>query len=249
MDWVKNLAVQSYCFRALKKNEEVIDCLQGCGLARIELWTGHLDFSDPAKLDAAIELYRSRGVDIAAIGVVGLSGDSKAVRKYFEFAHGAGAKGISCDFRPDSVPRSYRLAEKLADRYEVNLGIHNHGGRHWLGSAQMLRQVFSKTSERIGLWLDTAWALDSREDPLKMIEEFGPRLRGIHIKDFVFDRARKPEDVVVGTGNLDLKKLFAALEQVKFTGCPVLEYEGDVNNPAPAVQKCVEAVKQALNGK
>lgn len=243
MNAAKDLAVQSYCFRAYKRNEEVIDCLKKCGLSKIELWNGHLDFSDNRKLDAAIELYRSSGIDIAAIGVVGFGHDARAEKKYFEFAGRAGARGISCDFNPASAPKCYRAAEKLAEKHNVRLGIHNHGGRHWLGSGQMLRHVFSKTSDRIGLWLDTAWALDSREDPVKMAEEFGSRLYGVHVKDFVFDRARKPEDVVVGTGNLDLKNLFATLKKVNFKGCTVLEYEGDVNNPVPAVKKCVAAVE------
>jgi len=42
------------------------------------------------------------------------------------------------------------------------LVIHNHGGRHWLGSAQMLAAVFAQTGPAIGLTLDTAWALARR---------------------------------------------------------------------------------------
>jgi sugar phosphate isomerase/epimerase len=107
----------------------------------------------------------------------------------------------------------------------------------------MLRHVFKTTSPRIGLCLDTAWALDSGEDPVKMTREFGGRLYGLHVKDFVFDRAGKPEDVIVGTGNLDLSGLVEACREVDFNGYAVLEYEGDVENPVPAVRKCVEAVR------
>jgi sugar phosphate isomerase/epimerase len=115
------------------------------------------------------------------------------------------------------------------------VGIHNHGGPHWLGCARTLQWVFDQTSERIGLCLDTAWALDSREDPVAMAERFGSRLHGVHIKDFVFDRARQPEDVIVGTGNLDLPGLLKTMDAVGFSGAVVLEYEGDVENPVPAL--------------
>jgi len=147
----------------------------------------------------------------------------------------------------DGLAASLAMAERLAAEYDVRLGIHNHGGRHWLGSSQALRWVFAQSGPRVGLCLDTAWALDSGEDPVKMIEEFGPRLHLLHLKDFVFDRARKPEDVVVGTGNLPLAAVAAALAKVGFAGEAVLEYEGDVANPVPSVSACVKAIRKGLD--
>jgi hypothetical protein len=95
--------------------------------------------------------------------------------------------------------------------------------------------------------LACAWALDAGEDPVKMIEEFGPRLALVHLKDFVFDRARKPEDVVVGTGNLSLPKVATALASSGFAGELVLEYEGDVANPVPALAACVQAIRREMD--
>jgi sugar phosphate isomerase/epimerase len=110
----------------------------------------------------------------------------------------------------------------------------------------MLAQVFKNTSDRIGLCLDTAWAMHAHEDPIAMAEQFGDRLYGLHIKDFVFDRAGQHKDVVVGTGNLDLGKLNATLKAVDFDGVAVLEYEGDVSNPVPALSECVAAIRQHM---
>ena len=62
----------------------------------------------------------------------------------------------------------------------VRLGIHHHGGGHWLGNSPALRWVSSQSSARFGLCLDTAWALDSGEDPVAMIMEFGPRVHLLH---------------------------------------------------------------------
>jgi sugar phosphate isomerase/epimerase len=168
-----------------------------------------------------------------------------AESKFFECARRAGAKFMAVDFAVDQVPAGFRTAEKLADKFDVRLAIHNHGGRHWLGCCEILRHVFANTSARIGLCLDTAWALASGEDPVKMAAEFTARLYGLHVKDFVFDRAGKPEDVVVGTGALDLAGLVAAAKKINFSGYAVLEYEGDVENPVPAVKKCVAAVRSA----
>ncbi|OGV70202.1 MAG: hypothetical protein A3K19_16485 [Lentisphaerae bacterium RIFOXYB12_FULL_65_16] len=243
MDFGKELAVQSYCFRGFKANPEVIEKVKAIGLSRIELCGVHVDFANDAKFDEVIDLYRKAGVKICSIGVQGFSGKADVERKWFEFAKRAGATTISATFALDTVPNCYRVAEKLADEYNINLAIHNHGGRHWLGAAEMLNYVFKQTSPRVGLMLDTAWALHSHEDPVAMVEKFGSRLYGVHVKDFIFDRAGKHQDVVVGTGNLDLPKLFAAMKKINFSGNLILEYEGEVSNPVPALTDCVVAVR------
>lgn len=243
IDLGKELAVQSFTYRHFEENAVVIEKLKDSGSTGIELCGRHADFADESCFDEVVSLYKDSGVDIVAIGVQSFTNDEAAERKFFEFGKRAGIKVMSANFKPDSTPESFRTAEKLADEYDINLAIHNHGGRHWLGSSEMLRHVFATTSPRIGLCLDTAWAMDAREDPLRMAQEFSERLYGLHIKDFVFDRARKPEDVVVGTGNLDLAGLVAVLRDMDFNGYAALEYEGDVENPVPAVQKCVKAVR------
>lgn len=240
---VQDLAVQSYCLRGFKNNGDVIEKVKECGLKSIELCGIHADFSNEESFDGIIELYRKAGIRIVSIGVQPFRNKAELEEKFFIFARKAGASIISADFSPE--PESFRTAEKLADKYDINLAIHNHGGRHWLGSAQMLETVFAKTNSRIGLMLDTAWALDAGEDPLVMAERFSERLYGLHLKDFIFDSARKHQDVAIGEGNLKLHELMLKLKK-DFKGCYILEYEGDVNNPVPALTKCVEAFGKEL---
>jgi len=235
--------VQSYCFRGFKENSKVASLVREIGASTIELCGVHIDFNNEAQFDDVIATYRAAGIDIVSIGVQGFDGNEARERLWFEFAKRAGAKYISAHFNLGTVPAAYRVVEKLADEYDIRIGIHNHGGRHWLGSAEVLAWVFANTSERIGLTLDTAWALDSGENPVAMAERFGNRLYGLHVKDFVFDRARRPEDVVVGTGNLDLPGLAKVLDKVNFNGYSVIEYEGDVDNPIPALSQCVKQIK------
>ena len=239
-----NFGVQTYCLRGFKSNEQVAQIVGQLELASIELCGVHVDFDAPDTFDAAIEAYRGNNIEITCIGPERITSNEVAARHRFEFARLCGARFMSVDFLPGDVPACYRLAEKLADEYDVRLAIHNHGGGHWLGSAQMLEHVLGQTSPRIGLCLDTAWALDAGDDPIEMARRFGERLYGVHIKDFVFDQARKPEDVVVGRGNLDLAALQRVLDEVDFQGYAVLEYEGDVDNPVAALHQCVEAVRQ-----
>lgn len=243
--YAKDLAAQSYCYRGFKANEDCIARLKETGLSRIEVCGVHVDFKDPATFDKAIATYRKAGVQIVSIGVNRFSGDEKVERNYFEFAKKAGCTTISADFTLDAIPNCLRVAEKLADEYNINIGIHNHGGRHWLGCAQALAWVFKQSSPRIGLMIDTAWAIYSHEDPIKWVTQFKERLYGLHVKDFLFDAKGNHRDVVVGTGALDLPKLFDEMDSVGFKGNLILEYEGDVNNPVPALKECVAAIRKA----
>lgn len=240
-----NLGIQSYCFRHVKENAQVIEKLQACGVKNIELCGVHADFSNESTFDDVIKQYADAGVGIVSIGVQGMNDEAAKERKYFEFAKRAGAKFMSVTFGISSVPGSLETAEKLAEEFDIKLAIHNHGGSDWLGNATTLREILSRTSNRIGLCMDTAWAIDARANPLKWVEEFGDRLYGLHIKDFIFNRAGKGEDVVVGTGNLDLPALLKAVKTANFDGFCVLEYEGDVENPVPALTECVAAVRNA----
>jgi sugar phosphate isomerase/epimerase len=88
--------------------------------------------------------------------------------------------------------------------------------------------------------------LDSGFDPVEIAQKYQKRLYGLHIKDFIFDRAGNPEDVVVGTGNLKLKALADFLKSINFGGYVTLEYEGDAGNPVPALKKCVEEIRAAF---
>jgi sugar phosphate isomerase/epimerase len=154
---------------------------------------------------------------------------------------------MSVDFPLDQeIESTVALAEELSEEYGVLLGVHNHGGRHWLGNRQSLDWLFGKTSNRVGLSLDTAWAIDSREDPVAMVRDYADRLHIIHVKDFLYSERREHRDVIVGTGILDLAKLDEALAEAGFSGEAILEYEGDVDNPLPPLRECVKAVGETM---
>jgi len=242
---VSRVGVQSWCYRKFPTTQAFTAEVKKLCMTRVELCGVHADFSKPETFAAVVADYKAAGVTIGSIGVQGFSGNEAEERKWFQFAKLAGATTISADFKPESTPNAFRVAEKLADEFNINLAIHNHGGYHWLGSAQALQWVFGQTSKRIGLCLDTAWALDARENPVSVVERFGDRLYGLHLKDFTFDRARKSTDVVIGTGNLDLKALGAALDKVGYAGNTVIEYELDEENPTPAITHCIAKLHAA----
>jgi len=236
------LGIQSWCFRGLPSHEAVAAALAECGVAKLELSHAHLkpwEGPDPARV---VDFYRSRGVTVSSYGAFGIGADVDRARKVFDFARVAAFPTITVMLAPGGL----ETAEALCAEYGKKVAVHNHGRHDPMGSPWALEKLFAESSPNIGLCLDTAWMLDSGADPVETARKFAPRLFGLHLKDFVFDRAGKPSDVVIGQGNLDLPALLRLLREIRFDGYLTLEYEGDKDDPVPATKKCVEAVRAAM---
>ncbi|MBV8781481.1 MAG: sugar phosphate isomerase/epimerase [Phycisphaerae bacterium] len=240
------LAIQSWCYREFQPLNKFLDALKKTGVQATELCGIHADFSNPQTWPGTIDGLKSAGVTTVAIGVEYLSGDFTTDEPRFRFCKEAGIKNMSISFKPEAMFDGVKNIEKLADKYDLQLGIHNHGGYDWLGNPTILEYIFKHTGKRIGLHIDTAWAMDAKQNPVEMIGKFADRLVGVHLKDFDFDRARQPSDVVIGTGNLDLPKFMQTLKQMNFSGPLVIEYEGDASNPIPALSSCVQAIEPLM---
>lgn len=224
----------------------MLPMLKEAGVSTIELCGAHAVFKDATTHQAAIDACKKHGVSILSIGVEGLSRDAGELKVVFDFLKAGGVKHMSVDFQPENLDAYLKQAEKFAEEYGVTLGIHNHGGTHWLGNVQTLRWFFKKCSKRIGLSLDTGWALDAGENVAKILEEFKDRMYLIHLKDFTFDKYKRKEDVVTGTGILDLKLLRKTLDSTGFRGPYIIEFEGEPENPVPSLKNCVKNIKEAL---
>ena len=245
---IQPIAIQSWCYRSFKSLDAFLPQLKGSGVTATELCGVHADFGTPASGTSTAEQCRAASVSIVAIGVEYLTGTA-ADRPRFEWCRAAGVRHMSVSFKPEALDDNaagLRSIEKLAEEFDLQLGIHNHGGYDWLGNPPILKYVLGKVGKRIGLHLDTAWAIDAKQNPVEMAEQFADRLVGVHVKDFTYSPDRKPTDVIIGTGSLDLPKLTALLRSANFTGPLVIEYEGDVDNPVPALSECVKRLRPML---
>jgi sugar phosphate isomerase/epimerase len=241
------IAIQSYCYRGFKALPAFFEQLKSTGVNATEVCGIHANFAEASQFGGVIDQFKKAGVQIVAIGVERMTGDVDKDRPRFEFCKQAGVKNMSITFAPETFfEGKLKNVEKLADEYDLKLGIHNHGGYDWLGNSTILQYVFAKTSPRIGLHIDTAWAIDAKQNPVEMAEKFAARLHGVHVKDFIYTRERQPKDVIIGTGNLDLPKFIGVLKQSNFSEPLVIEYEGDVENPVPALKECVAALKKLM---
>ena len=237
--------VQSWCFRHFKINAEVAQKVRDIGLDRIELCGVHADFEKPAEFDAVVETYRKAGVSIVSIGVQTFNGNDNE-RNWFECAAKAGAKHISAHFRVDTFVKAVPKVRAWSREFGIRVGIHCHGGYMFGGQPDVLEYLFSLGGPEIGLCIDTAWCMQigpNKGNPVEWVKKYGKQLYGIHFKDFVFEPNGQWKDVIVGEGNLDLPAFTKAVQEAGFDGMAVIEYEADVENPVPALTKCVASMK------
>lgn len=240
-----NFGVQSYCFREFKDNATVAQKVKDIGVNSIEVCAIHADFNNPEHFKNVVKTYRDAGVKIVSIGVQTFKGE-EVEKNWFECAKLAGCEHISAHFTVDTFQTAVPKTAKLAEQYGVRVGIHCHGGYMFGGSPDVISHLLSLGGERIGLCIDTAWCMQigpPSGDPVKWVEKYKGRIYGVHYKDFVFDKNAMWNDVVVGTGNLNLPEFVKALNNAGFDGMAVIEYEADPQNPVPALTECVRKMK------
>lgn len=236
--------VQSWCFRHFKDNAVVAQKVRGIGLDKLELCGFHVNLDEPAVVKEATAIYKNEGVSIISIGVQTFSGNDSE-KAWFESAAVTGAKHISCHFQIDSYLKAIPKVRKWSREFGIRVGIHCHGGYQFGGSPDVLEYLMNLGGPEIGLCIDTAWCMQigpHRGQPIEWAKKFSGQIYGIHYKDFNFERNGQWVDTIVGQGNLDLPAFNKALAEGGFDGMAVIEYERDVENPEPALKKCVESM-------
>lgn len=242
----ENLGVQSYCFRHFKDNTQVAGMVKEIGLSAIEVCAVHANFNDLASWKDTVKIYSDAGVKILSIGVQTFTGKPEE-REWFECAAAAGAQHISAHFSIDTFQTAIPAVQKLCDEFGIKVGIHCHGGYHFCGPKSSLEYLTKLGAPQIGVLIDTAWAMQTgprQGNPVQWAKDFGDRVTGVHYKDFVFDKDAMWHDVVVGEGNLDLPEFVKTLDDNGFDGVAIIEYEADVENPVPALTKCVQKMRE-----
>jgi len=239
----RDFGVQSWCFRDFKDNATLAKMVKQIGVDKLEISGAHADFNKPEAFGEIVKIHQDAGVKIVSMGVQTFTGNTDVERKWFECAKIAGAKYISAHFRVDSFTTAIPAVNKLCDEFGIKIAIHCHGGYMFGGSADELEYMLKLGGPNFGLNIDTAWCIQSGNNPVEWAKKFAGRIYGVHYKDFVFDKKGKWEDVIVGTGTLDLPAFVKELENGGFNGFAVIEYERDAHDPVPKLTECVKAMR------
>lgn len=240
--------VQSYCFRHFKNNDSVAAKVRNIGLDRIEICGVHADFNSPDTFAEVVNSYHHAGVSIVSLGVQTFDG-APHERNWFECAAAAGAGHISAHVRVGTHLNAIRQIRNWSREFGVRVGLHCHGGYMFGGSPDVIDHILELGGPEIGVCIDTAWAMQigpHHGNPVEWAKRYAGKIYGVHFKDFVFDPDGSWNDVVIGTGTLDLPAFVAALQDGGFDGMSVIEYEADIENPEPALKNCVESMRKVL---
>lgn len=246
-----NFGVQSFCFRNFKDNAQVAQYVKEIGLNKIEVCAIHADFEDVDGFKETVKTYNDAGVEVISIGVQTFDNNEAVERKWFECAQAAGAKHISAHFKIGTYQEAVKTVQKLSDEFGIRVGIHCHGGYMFGGSADVLEHLINLGGPQIGLCIDTAWCMQTGPNhgkPIDWVKKFAGKIYGVHYKDFTFNSDASWNDVIVGTGTLNLPEFVKALNDNGFDGMSVIEYEADVEAPVASLTKCVQSMRKVGQG-
>jgi Xylose isomerase-like TIM barrel len=116
----------------------------------------------------------------------------------------------------------------------------------------LLRAIRDINMPNVGVGFDTAnLILYGKANPVDAIEMLGPHVRSVHAKDgkWPTDPSKLGEEVLIGKGVVDFKRVFTKLHQFGYTGAITIERETsglqqieDVKNEKLYLQRILDEV-------
>ena len=164
------------------------------GLEYICLKSMHLPLeSTPEQIKAAVAKIKQAGTIPYGCGVVNMTKEAQ-VQQAFEYAKAAGMNVIVAMPLPEMLP----LVDKLVQKYDVRVAIHNHGpeDKVW-PTPEVIMQKIDKLDRRVGLCIDIGHTVRAGVNLLTTTEKYAERLFDLHMKD-VDSATAKAHTVVVG---------------------------------------------------
>jgi sugar phosphate isomerase/epimerase len=227
------LGVASYTFRNFNR-AQLIDFMKQLNVLALNAKDvkDHLPM-DPTEEAKAVEDYHAAGIQLHAAGTIYFDKDEDAdIRNKFEYCKRAGIGVIVAgDPAPGTLPR----IEKFVKEYDIRFAIHNHGpeDKLWHSPLDVLKAV-GNMDPRMGCCIDVGHTVRAGTDVIESIQQVGPRLFDMHIKDLT-DFQSKESQVAVGDGIMPVRRIFETLIAMKYNGFVDLEYEVHGDDPMPGV--------------
>ena len=128
---------------------------------------------------------------------------------------------------------------------------HTHGYEFRPHAAGTLFDLFmSKTDPAVLIEMDVFWVVHPGQDPVKLFEKYGKRIKLMHLKDMkqglkgdLTGRAPENSDVVLGTGQVDWPRVLAAAKKAGVKYYFVEDESTTAADQIPKTLKYLESVK------
>lgn len=138
-----------------------------------------------------------------------------------------------------------RIAQKIKDELGLSTVFHHHAGGY-IETPDEVRELFKRTdSDLVGLCLDTGHWHFAGGDAVECIQEFGERVRYLHLKDCDATIHQKVHDekldyfqaveagvfCELGQGSVDFPSVMAAMETLGYDGWAIVEQDVLTDDP------------------
>ena len=157
-----------------------------------------------------------------------------ALKQVSDFAKLLGVSQVQthCGFIPENPADPLYPGSVEAIR-TVALHCHGNGQTFLMETGQetpttMSRVIRDVNMSNLGVGFDTAnLILYGKANPVDAVEILGPHVRGVHAKDgkWPTDPSKLGEEVLIGQGLVDFKKVFTRLHEFGYTGAISIERE------------------------
>jgi len=208
-----------------------IAMMQRVGVRNLSIKDFYLPLdSTPDTIHAVNAKFQAAGIRIYAAGVIYMK-TAAEVDRAFGYAQTLGIGLIIAAPNPELLPQ----VERQVKTSGIRVAIHNHGPEDKLYPSPVdVYDHVNRLDQRIGLCLDIGHAARAGADIVKVVNDYGPRIFDLHIKDL---KAISPEaqPIELGRGVLDIPGLLTALVKNRYTGVCSIEHEMDMNDSLPGI--------------
>ncbi|MDR7221164.1 sugar phosphate isomerase/epimerase [Aminobacter aminovorans] len=232
MDW----SFQLYSARNFQPWDKVLKTLSALGYAQVEGFGAVYD--EPEAFRAELD---KNGLAMPS-GHFGIDLLEQDFGKAASIANTLGMKLIACPWlepveRPTDAEgwRAFgkRLAAIGAKARDAGFDFawHNHDFEFVPVGGLVPQRLILEAAPDIGWEVDVAWVIRGGSDPLHWIEEFGPRILAVHVKDIAPQGEATDEDgwSDVGHGTADWAGLVTALRKNTPAKYFVMEHDNPVD--------------------
>lgn len=247
------LAIQSYTFHKFSFLE-AIDKTHELGVKYLEAFPGHrlggkwgdkvFDFNlDLATQKEIRQIAASKGVKIVGSGVF-VSDNKSDWEKMFRFAKSMNMEYITCEPPLDM----WDYVEQLSTKYGIKVAVHNHPKPSTYWEPQILLKAIAKRSKLLGSCADVGHWNRNGLDQIECLKMLKGRIISLHFKDIAPKKGDAyQDDVIWGTGVLNVKEMLQVLKAQNFKGYFAIEYEYNWDNSVPDIKKCINYFNKVTN--
>lgn len=239
------LSMQSYTFHLFSVVES-LDKTKELGLHYIEIYPGQKmgeGFGDAIfgydltseQQKQLKELAKSKDIKIVSSGVWTPKRDEW--EKVFSFA-----KSMEMEFiNAEPAREDWDVVEELAMKYNIKLATHNHPNEASYWEPEILLKYIGQRSPLLGSSADVGHFKRMNVEPISALSKLQGRLIAMHFKDIApLGEAGTLEDVVWGTGVLNVKGMLEELKRQNFKGYFTIEYEANWENNLPEIKQSID---------